>query len=227
MRSNGFAPASPGDLPARRGAWLLAVALHLLAGWALTRPEADADDDARPPMTLVYVDLPPPLPPPLSAPAPDRAAAATRRGRPALRPAQEATAPAGSDPALAAQAPGATPIGAQPVAGPPVVASDDWSMPATPRRDDGIRFERRSPMASINPIRRPPPERFRMRQRAASLGDYVRALSQVLLWPAGYTDDPCDGLAEAAQVLAGQATTKGRQALLEDVVRQQKQYCGP
>ena len=63
--------------------------------------------------------------------------------------------------------------------------------------------------------------------RASSLADYVRAVSQVLLWPAGYTDDPCDGLAEAAQVLAGQATTKGRQALLEDVVRQQKQYCGP
>ena len=220
MRSNGFAPASPGDLPARRGAWLLAVALHLLAGWALTRPE---DDDARPPMTLVYVDLPTPLPPPLSAPAPDRAAAATRRGRPALRPAQEATAPAGSDPALAAQAPGATPIGGQPVAGPPVVASDDWSMPATPRRDDGIRFERRSPLASFSPLPPSLPTRFRLRDDAGLAG-VLRAVAQFLLWPPGYSDDPCEGLAEAADALR-EMSGEGRRALLEDVARKQGQYC--
>lgn len=221
MRSNGFAPAWSGDRRARSGAWLLVVALHLLAGWTLTRPKAEADNNAGPPMTLVYVDLPAPLPDPQRAPV---APVTTPRGQRMSRPTPVATAtdrPA----ALPAQAPGAAPIHVEPADGAPAMASDDWSMPAAPRRDDGIRFDRKSPMASINPIRRPPPERFRMRQRAASLGDYVRALSQVLLWPGGYTDDPCDGLAEAAQVLAGQATTKGKQALLEDVVRQQKQYC--
>ena len=225
MRSNGFAPAFPGDLAAQRGAWLLVAALHLLAGWTLTRPDAEAAPGDGPPLTLVYINLPPPLP--AQPPAP--ATAVIAPDQPVLRPRPVAATPTQSAPTPTppAQTPGATVTSADPVAGPPAMASDDWSMPAAPRHDDGIRFERKSPMASINPIRRPPPERFRMRPRASSLADYVRAVSQVLLWPAGYTDDPCDGLAEAAQVLAGQATTKGRQALLEDVVRQQKQYCRP
>ena len=223
MRSNGFAPAFPGDLAAQRGAWLLVAALHLLAGWTLTRPDAEAAPGDGPPLTLVYIDLPPPLPPLPPPPA----TAVIHHDQPVLRPRPVAATQSAPTPTPPAQTPGATVTSAEPVAGPPAMASDDWSMPAAPRHDDGIRFERKSPMASINPIRRPPPERFRMRPRASSLADYVRAVSQVLLWPAGYTDDPCDGLAEAAQVLAGQATTKGRQALLEDVVRQQKQYCRP
>ena len=223
MRSNGFAPAWPGDLAAQRGAWLLVAALHLLAGWTLTRPDAEAAPGDGPPLTLVYINLPPPLP--AQPPAP--ATAVIAPDQPVLRPRPVAATQSASTPTPPAQTPGANVTSADPLAGPPAMASDDWSMPAAPRHDDGIRFERKSPMASINPIRRPPPERFRMRPRASSLADYVRAVSQVLLWPAGYTDDPCDGLAEAAQVLAGQATTKGRQALLEDVVRQQKQYCRP
>ena len=221
MRSKGLAPALHGHVPARSGVLLLVAALHLLAAWALSRPAAKADDGAGPPMTLVYIDLPPP------GPQPAPAAPATPRNLPRPKPAATATAPALPTPALPAQAPGAPAVGVETSSGTRPPASDDWSAPPAPRPDDGIRFERKSPMASINPIRRPPPERFRMRQRAASLSDYVRALSQVLLWPGGYTDDPCDGLAEAAQVLAGQATTKGKQALLEDVVRQQKQYCSP
>lgn len=212
MHSNGPARAWPTDMPAKGGAWLLVALLHLLVAWTLTRPRPDAGS-AGPPMTLVYVNLPRRLPSPaaVSRPAPGRAGG-RRNTRPPTRaqpPPPEGVA-AGFDPAAV-----------------PTVASDDWSMPAAPRPDDGIRFERKSPMTSINPIRRPPSERFRMRQRAAGLADYVRALSQLLLWPAGYTDDPCDGLAEAAQELRQNASTKGKQALLEDVVRQQKQYCSP
>lgn len=212
MHSNGPARAWPIDVPAKGGAWLLVALLHLLVAWTLTRPRPGAGS-AGPPMTLVYVNLPrlPASPAAVARPAPGGTG-----GRRNTRPPPRAEPPpadavgAGFDPAAV-----------------PTIASDDWSMPAAPRRDDGIRFERKSPMTSINPIRRPPPERFRMRQRAAGLGDYVRALSQLLLWPGGYSDDPCDGLAEAAQMLSQDASTKGRQALLEDVVRQQKQYCSP
>lgn len=212
MHSNGPARAWPIDVPAKGGAWLLVALLHLLAAWTLTRPKAGTGS-AGPPMTLVYVDLPRLPPPPVAAahPAPARTG-----GRHSARPLADAK-PRAADPT-------GSNVDALTV---PTVSDDDWSMPAAPRPDDGIRFERKSPMTSINPIRRPPPERFRMRQRAAGLADYVRALSQLLLWPAGYTDDPCDGLAEAAQELRQNASTKGKQALLEDVVRQQKQYCSP
>lgn len=211
MHSNGPARAWPIDVPAKGGAWLLVALLHLLAAWTLTRPKADAGT-AGPPMTLVYITLPRLLPSPAAARTPPPRTGGRSSTRPLASAGPRATDPAGTnvDPAAV-----------------PAVSSDDWSMPAAQRRDDGIRFERKSPMTSINPIRRPPPERFRMRQREASLGDYVRALSQMLLWPAGYTDDPCDGLAEAAEELRRDASTKGKQALLEDVVRQQGQYCSP
>ena len=112
MRSNGFAPAFPGDLAAQRGAWLLVAALHLLAGWTLTRPDAEAAPGDGPPLTLVYINLPPPLP--AQPPAPAVASPATRprdggyRPRPAGAPPQAGCGhpypvrpdpdPAGADP---------------------------------------------------------------------------------------------------------------------------------
>ena len=206
-------------LPTRRlyqGAVLLFVAtLHVLAVRLL--PWAAPTLEHAPPMSLTYVLLPPVVEPP-DTPPPTQAR--TRTSTPTRAPTKAVAATPNIQPAAT------TPTSA--LRAVTITDRDDaWAPASTGETSDGIRFERRSPMASINPIRRPPPERFRMRQRAASLSDYVRALSQVLLWPGGYTDDPCDGLAEAAQVLAGQATTKGKQALLEDVVRQQKQYCSP
>jgi len=78
-------------------------------------------------------------------------------------------------------------------------------------------------MRRINPIQMGPPERFRMR-RQLSPADIVRIISMGLLWPPGYTDDPCPGLEKAVQMLTG-ASTPRQQRILEDAVKQQDRYC--
>ncbi|MFT4178327.1 MAG: hypothetical protein QM612_02525 [Thermomonas sp.] len=197
------------DAPEKGAVWLLVALLHLLGVWVLMRPRPEADGTA-PSMTLVYIDLPPPVKhAPVEAHQSDPARSQTRPSR------THANAATPQNPGDAdATTPTLTIID----------ADDSWEPQAASSKDDGIRFERKSPMVSHNPIRRGPPERFRMRG-PGSLADVVRKLSQALLWPAGYSDNPCDGLAEAARVLSANASTKGRQALLEDVVRQQSQYC--
>ena len=57
-------------------------ALNLLAGWTLTRPDAEAAPGDGPPLTLVYIDLPPPLPPLPPPPA----TAVIHHDQPVLRP---------------------------------------------------------------------------------------------------------------------------------------------
>lgn len=161
-------------------------------------------------MELVYIRLPPPLAP-AEVPRPNIQKQAAASNTRIVASVKAETLPATSG----------EPAGLRQVN----IPGDDWSMPtAASEHDDGIRFDRKSPMESINPIRPGPPERFRMR-RQASLADVLRAAAQLLLWPPGYSDDPCAGLAEAAQALSGSASTKGKRALLEDVVRQQNQYC--
>ena len=78
-------------------------------------------------------------------------------------------------------------------------------------------------MASFNPMPPSPPTRFTLREQA-SLANFLRAVAQALLWPPGYSDDPCEGLAEAADMLR-EMPGEGRRDLLEDVVRKQGQYC--
>ena len=201
----------PALAPGKGAAWLAAALLHLLAAWALTRRPPDPGATELP-MELAYIRLPPP-PAPVEVPLPSvniqkQAAASNTR---IVTPVKADTSSANSD----------EPAGFRQVN----VLSDEWSTPAAPgERGDAVRFERKSPMASINPIRPGPPERFRMR-RQANLADVLRAAAQLLLWPPGYSDDPCAGLAEAAQALSGRASTTGRRALLDDVVKQQNQYC--
>ena len=122
MHSNGPARAWPIDVPAKGGAWLLVALLHLLAAWTLTRPKADAGT-AGPPMTLVYITLPRLLPSPAAARTPP----ARTGGRSSTRP-LASTSPRATDPAGTNVDPAAV----------PTVSSDDWSMPAAQRRDDGI-----------------------------------------------------------------------------------------
>lgn len=164
-------------------------------------------------MELVYVRLPPP---------PARAEVSRAPGSTQRQPTAAETRPVASATGRA-KSPTAPVNPAEPER--VSRASDDWSMRVAPSaHEEGLRFERKSPMVSMNPIRPGPPERFRMRGQA-SLAEVLRAAAQLLLWPPGYSDDPCAGLAEAAQALSGTASTNGRRALLEDVVRQQHQYC--
>lgn len=207
MRSSGRPRDRPTD--SRQAAvWLLALLLHLLATWALTRraPEASA---AAAPLELAFISLPPPAKP-LPAPA-----------APPLR--VDAAARPDNNSPLTAQAMPHPSAGTSNTILPATTTDDRWTLPASSSNDDGIRFARRNPMRSINPIRRGPPERFRMRD-PTSLANVLRAVAQALLWPPGYSDDPCTGLAEAAQVLR-ESPTDGQRALLEEVVRQQGQYC--
>ena len=202
---------SPAPASRAWAAWLAAALLHLLVGWVLTRgPPAAGPTDL--PMELVYVRLPPP---PARAEG-SRAPGSTQRQATAAE-----TRPVASATGRASPTATVNPAEPKQVSS----ASDDWSMRVAPSaHEEGLRFERKSPMVSMNPIRPGPPERFRMRGQA-SLAEVLRAAAQLLLWPPGYSDDPCAGLAEAAQALSGTASTNGRRALLEDVVRQQHQYC--
>ena len=105
-----------------------------------------------------------------------------------------------------------------------MAADDQWNLAAgRSAKDDGIRFDRTDLTRSINPIRMGPPERFRMRP-APSLADIVRAVSQALFWPKGYTDDPCPGLKKAVDMFSAPSSER-EQGLLEDAVLLESRYC--
>ena len=210
MRSTRHSRSRPIVDPLKGAAWLATVMLHLLAAWAITRPRPEDTGTAGPALQLVYIELPPPSP----AAAPANAPLAASHHTAPTKPRPVTTAAATAQPASDATTTLHT-----------TVDDDRWSMPAVASgsSDDGISFERNRLTTRYNPIPPSPPERIRMR-RQPSLADVLRAAAQMLLWPPGYSDDPCDGLAEAAQALNG-ASSEGKRALLEDVVRQQSQYC--
>ena len=202
-------------LPTRRlyqGAVLLFVAtLHVLAVRLL--PWAAPTLEHAPPMSLTYVLLPPVVEPP-DTPPPTQAR--TRTSTPMRAPTKAVAATPNIQPAAT------TPTSA--LRAVTITDRDDaWAPASTGETSDGIRFERRSPLASFSPLPPSLPTRFRLRDDAGLAG-VLRAVAQFLLWPPGYSDDPCEGLAEAADALR-EMSGEGRRALLEDVARKQGQYC--
>ena len=202
-------------LPTRRlyqGAVLLFVAtLHVLAVRLL--PWAAPTLEHAPPMSLTCVLLPPVVEPP-DTPPPTQAR--TRTSTPTRAPTKAVAATPNIQPAAT------TPTSA--LRAVTITDRDDaWAPASTGETSDGIRFERRSPLASFSPLPPSLPTRFRLRDDAGLAG-VLRAVAQFLLWPPGYSDDPCEGLAEAADALR-EMSGEGRRALLEDVARKQGQYC--
>ena len=202
-------------LPTRRlyqGAVLLFVAaLHVLAVRLL--PWAAPTLEHAPPMSLTYVLLPPVVEPP-DTPPPTQAR--TRTSTPTRAPTKAVAATPNIQPAAT------TPTSA--LRAVTITDRDDaWAPASTGETSDSVRFERRSPLASFSPLPPSLPTRFRLRDDAGLAG-VLRAVAQFLLWPPGYSDDPCEGLAEAADALR-EMSGEGRRALLEDVARKQGQYC--
>ena len=193
--------------PEQWAAWSGIVLIHMLVLWTATRPSLVVGD-AGPAMELVFIQ---PSPPVLNAgmPAADRDAAPTASaGKPQSTRIASFTSPTAPTPAGIPQ----------------VAANDQWDLAAgRSAKDDGIRFDRTDLTRSINPIRMGPPERFRMRP-APSLADIVRAVSQALFWPKGYTDDPCPGLKKAVDMFSAPSSER-EQGLLEDAVLLESRYC--
>ena len=193
--------------PEQWAAWSGIVLIHLLVLWAVTQPEP-VNDDAGPSMQLVFIQLPPPVVNTMK-PATDRGAVPT------------ATA---SRPQAMRIVPSTSPTAQAPAEIPQMAADDQWNLAAgRSAKDDGILFDRTDVTRSINPIRMGPPERFRMRGNP-SLADIVRAVSQALFWPAGYTDDPCPGLKKAVDMFSAPSSER-EQGLLEDAVLLESRYC--
>ena len=193
--------------PEQWAAWSGIVLIHMLVLWTATRPSLVVGD-AGTAMELVFIQ---PSPPVLKAgmPAADRDVAPT------------ATA---SKPQSTHIASSTSPTAPTPAGIPQVAANDQWDLAAgRSAKDDGIRFDRTDVTRSINPIRMGPPERFRMRP-TPSLADIVRAVSQALFWPKGYTDDPCPGLKKAVDMFSAPSSER-EQGLLEDAVLLESRYC--
>ena len=198
-------PAFPAQFTLKGAVLAFVMLLHVLAMRLL--PPLTPPPDPATPMVLTYVLLPP-----IAKPAPAQASKASGA---------TAHAATGADPAprdLPAQ-PRAPALQAVTT----TALDDEWAATTRASRSDDIRFDRRSPMASFNPMPPSPPTRFTLREQA-SLANFLRAVAQALLWPPGYSDDPCEGLAEAADMLR-EMPGEGRRDLLEDVVRKQGQYC--
>lgn len=189
-------------------AWGLVALLHLLVAWVVTRP-LQLEIEPAPRMELVYIQLPPQ---PAKEALLSIKAAPTRRTRVAAK----ATSPRKMQPVTVAAADKPT----APVKAP--LADDRWDRPASAARADSVRTAPRDLMRGFNPIQAGPRERFRM--RSSSPADIVRAVSQALFWPPGYTDDPCPGIKKTMESLRGASTDRER-GLLEDAVRERDRYC--
>lgn len=209
--SSGRAKSGPVMEMERVIAWIVVAIAHLLLAWFATRTSVPRPLLGRP-MELVFIQLPPPLPPSEAAARERKTASGPQMAaRLKLRPGIGSTTQPTSDgsPTRPLQA---------------TIEDDRWSSTSEPAtKNDGIQFSRNKLTTSFNPIRAAAPPRLRLR-REFSPSDVVRAVSRELFWPPGYTDDPCVGLAKAVEIFSAGSTAR-EYRLLEDAVLQQSRYC--
>lgn len=192
-------------------AWSFVAIAHLLLAWLATRISVSRPITGSP-MELVFIQLPPT--PPLTKTVARARQAVSVSPMTAQRLSQQEAkiaAPPASDqsPARSVQV---------------TTVDDQWSnTPEPANKRDGISFERNQLTTSFNPIRASAPQQMRLR-RQFSPRDVLRAVSQALFWPPGYTDDPCIGLAKAVEIFSA-GTTAREHILLADAALQQSTYC--
>lgn len=209
---------------AREHIWALVVAivLHALALYGLTRPTPLTDEEGAAMELVVLIPLPKP--------------AATKSSPVTLKPPTKVAPP----PVTAVNGPDASntedaiqvqdiqaQVAAQGLLSPVLVVQGDdtWDRPArTAPEADGLTFRRNPLHSAPNPLASTRPERIRMRKQLTP-HDIVSGVSQLLgFWPPGYTDNPCGGIRRSVELFSGSTDDDSRWQLIEAIKAEQR-YC--